>query len=792
MKHLLSILFLLISLCAYNQTINVDVTVNPGAKADGLGKAVIFSYPDSVLVKGDYMDSSYFSMAIKANLNDTFFIKLTVPEYLDSTIIFVITGKYIQLGTIQMQKDLTLDAVNVVYSKPLFERTMDGIRVNVNGTNLAQMNTLFDVLKASPRLTSPDGESIEIIGKGSPLILVDRQPIISNDELKAIPADRVDRIEIITNPSAKYRAQGSGGGVIEVYTKDFSLEGFQASIRSGFGLSTQNKPAANLNVGFSYKKKKFSINSYLGTQFETNNSIGEGSSTFLDNSNRTYVNSFGGDNSSNWMYYNVKSAYRIKENKRITLGLNGNGYLSSYNSFSNTDYFINDTLTTLKRRNADSKNKWLNNRAFINYTWEPDTLGSSFEVNINYLRKVSDNEMTSLSEITDQLTGISNRFDVKSASNDRPNIGEGRINYTHYFDTTGWILSGGGEYSLLLNSKRFEQANLLEDEWIIDDQYSNSYDYREDMGAAFVELTKKWKKIGFRGGLRSEYTKLDGYSKSLQKQFMDSSYIAIFPSIGMLWEPNDKLGITLYYDKGIERPQFSNYDPFVQYTDSLNIEYGNPYLRPSMQHSIGLEVDLFYSYNISVTYNRADNPVNYLNFVQAGGFLSESTPRNAAYDESIDLSLSIPINLSWLEGWNNLWISNKKYVFTEEFQRELFLTTTFGFYSYITFKLPKRIDIMNMLNLYKWGNDRMISGVNQNWGIRVSKKFEKTKFQFFGEVNNIIPNKQKNTTTNSNYISYSKSQNAFTTFKIGFSHQFGRLKSPDTIKESSAGQSDRL
>ena len=128
--------------------------------------------------------------------------------------------------------------------------------------------------------------------------------------------------------------------------------------------------------------------------------------------------------------------------------------------------------------------------------------------------------------------------------------------------------------------------------------------------------------------------------------------------------------MTLYYDKGIDRPQFSNYDPFVQYTDSLNIEYGNPYLRPSMEHSIGLELDLFYSYNLSVTYNRSDNPVSYLNFVQPGGFLSESTPRNAAYDESIDLSLSLPISLPWLEGWNSLWISKGNYVFTEEFQRD--------------------------------------------------------------------------------------------------------------------------
>lgn len=792
MKLLLSTFFLLISLCAYNQIVTVEAVVNPGAATDGLGKAVIFSFPDSLLIKGNYMDTSIFSTEINASLNDTFYIKFIVPQYLDTSIQFIATGSVVQLGTIQMQKDLTLEDVTVQYIKPMFERTMDGIKVNVSGTSLAQLNTLFDVLKASPRLTSPDEEAIEIIGKGRPLILVDRQAIMTNDELKAIPADRVDRIEIITNPSAKYRAQGSGGGVIEVYTKNFSLEGFQASVRAGFGYSTQKKPAANLNLGYSYRKKKFSINSYMGSNYRTSNSFGDGTSTFFDESNRTYVNSTGGEHASNWVYFNVKSAYKFTDNQRVSLGVHGNASFSSNDNFSNTDYFVNDTLTTLKRKNTDAKNKWMNTSAFINYTWEPDTLGSAFEVNFNYRRKVSDNEMTSLSEITDATLGSFDRFDVKSESNNRPNIAEARINYEHYFDTTGWILSGGLEYSLLVNGKRFEQSNLVGEEWIIDDLYSNSYDYQEDMGGAFIELTKQWGKIGFRGGLRAEYTKLDGYSKSLEQQFMDSSYIAFFPSIGMLWEPNEKLGITVYYDKGIDRPQFSNYDPFVQYTDSLNIEYGNPYLRPSMEHSIGVELDLFYKYNVSVTYNRTENPVSYLNFVQPGGFLSESTPFNADYEESLDLSISLPVSLPWLQGWNSFWISKDTYVFTEEFQRDPFRNTTFGLYSYLTFKLPKKIDIMNRLSIYKWGNDGMITGVNYDWGVRVTKRFTESKFQFFGEVSNIIPNKQKYYSTNTNYSTFSTNQYSFTTFKLGIFHQFGRLKSPDSIKESKSGQSDRV
>jgi len=792
MKSFLCLFLLISTYAAHSQSVTVEGIVNPNVEADGLGKVVIFSLPDSSLVKGNYLDSSFFSTEITANIGQEFYLKLIVPEHMDSTIHFKVTENPVQLGIIQMKKDLTLEEVKVVYIKPMFERTMDGIKVNVDGTSLAQLETLFDVMKASPRLTSPDDESIEIIGKGSPLILIDRQAIISNDELKAIPANQVDRIEIITNPSAKYRAQGSGGGVIEVYTKNFSLEGYQASIRANGGITTQVRPMAGLNLGLSIKKKKFSLNTYLGSHYRATNTLGTGSGIATDGSNRDYDNEWGGDRTNFWMYYNVKAAYSFNESQRLTLGINGNRNAHKSDSENTTRYFTNDSLFLVKARDAEYESTWRNNSSFINYTWETDTLGSSFEFNINYLNKLSAQDELNLSEIYDPENLTSTRYDVKANSSDQPNVGELRVNYEHYFDTTGWILSGGGDYGLLLNGKSFDQSSLENHEWTLDNEFSNSYDYREDIVGAFAELTKKWNKIGFRVGLRGEYTKLYGYSESLETKFMDSNYVALFPNIGMLWEPNDKLGITIYYDKGIDRPQFSNYDPFIKILDSLNIQYGNPNLRPSMEHSVGLEVDLFYAYNVSINYTRINDPVSDLNFIREGTFLSEVTPSNADYEESYDLSLSIPIELPWLNGWNSVWISRNKYEFTEKFNRETFYNTTFGVYSYLTFQLPARFSLMNRLSLSKWGSDQMSTGVNYSWGIRVTKKFENSKFQCFVEVADIAPRKQEYFHTMSNYETYATSQNKFTTFKIGLFHKFGRLKSPDSIKDSSSGQSDRL
>ena len=86
----------------------------------------------------------------------------------------------------------------------------------------------------------------------------------------------------------------------------------------------------------------------------------------------------------------------------------------------------------------------------------------------------------------------------------------------------------------------------------------------------------------------------------------------------------------------------------------------------------------------------------------------------------------------------------------------------------------------------------MTTGLNYRWGIRLTKKFEESKFRCFAEVANILPNKQQFYRTFSNYETYATSQNKFTTFKLGLSHKFGRLKAPTNIKDSSSYQSGRI
>lgn len=792
MKIIATALGVFLCTVLHAQSVSVKAEIIADDLSTGLGRAMIYSQADSSLVKGTYIDSSLLEMVLETRGKKDFYLKLAVAGYSDTTVNFKAEGDRVDLGKIVLIGGLALDEVNVTYVKPTYVRTMDGVTVNVDGTTLQELNSLFDVLKASPRLTSPDDESIEIIGRGSPLIMVDRQAIISNDELKAIPANQVDRVEIITSPSAKYKAQGSGNGIIEVYTKNYSLEGYRVSISLDGGLSTQLMPQSRISSGLNFKKKKFTLSGYLGANYSSRNSYGSNEASTTDESDRLRVGSFNSDNDHIWQYYNLKGAYELKESHRLTLGVNGYGSRGSGRNTSTNDYYEKDTLITSQNRTTQSQYTWLNNSAFMNYTWETDTNNSVFEVNLNYLNKVSSDKGTYLNDFTDYQSSLNTQYDVKNTANDRPNIGEVRINYEHHFDTTKWQLDVGTSYSMLLNGKRFDRSNYVNEEWVLDPVYTNQYNYQEHISSVYAEVSKNWKKFGFRAGIRGEYTKLNGYSEALDQQIMDSSYVLPFPTVSFLFSPNDTIGIKLYYSSGIDRPQFSNYDPFVRIEDSLNIEYGNPYLRPAYTHTVGAELDLFYAFNLSVSYSYTKDPRSTLAFIREDGFITERTPWNADYEDDISVSMDLPLQFSWLQGWNSVWCDYRRYYFTSEFNREPFMNFTFGAYSYLNFILPAKINITNRFNIYKHGDDSYNNRVNYNWGIRLTKKFLDNDLHVYADVADIAPRKYKSEGISGNYKITSTGQYTFTTFKVGMYYKFGRLKAPANVEESSSGQSKRL
>jgi len=558
------------------------------------------------------------------------------------------------------------------------------------------------------------------------------------------------------------------------------------------GVNTQLRPAARGGVGISLKKKKFSLNGYVGGNYNASNGFGSTSGFTTDDSNRTLSSGFDNESTSNWQYFKIKAAYNINAKQILTFGVNGNGSGGRNESVSNSDFLTNEALITRRFSNSNSSNTNLDNSAFLNYSLETDTNNSVLEINLNYNNKVSNSDATYLSAFQEIPTGDSSVFQLRNESRDIPNVGELRVNYQHNFDTTGWRLEFGGSFSALFNNKRFDQFNNNDNVWVLNPELSNSYDYQESIGAVFAELSKKWNKFGFRVGARGEYTKLDGFSNSLNQQFIDSVYILPFPTTSILYEPNPKLGITAFYKTGINRPQFDLYDPFVRVEDSLNVRRGNPFLRPSVEQTFGIDFDILYAYGLSLTYKHVNDPRSTISFIDEESFLTESTSWNAELEQTVGASFNLPFRTKRLQGWNSVWVNYSKYSFTPIFGREDFFNLTYGAYSYLTLNLKRNLSIQNRLHINKWGGSDSENNTIVNWGLRVTKKYNGNKFQIFADVANIIPPRSRSTQFSGNFQFQSNNQSQFTTFKVGLYYKFGRLKSEAQIKETTSGQSGRL
>ncbi len=457
-----------------------------------------------------------------------------------------------------------------------------------------------------------------------------------------------------------------------------------------------------------------------------------------------------------------------------------------------SQYLQNNILALTNNKSSSTVYTWVNGSSFLNYLWETDTNNSAFEINVNYNIKVDESSGISRNQYTEESTGDITDFNIKNDSKNRPNIIDFRTSYEHVFDTTGWKMSGGGSYGLVFNGKEFNQFNEMENEWILDPLFTNSYDYTEQNSSAFVEVSKEWDIIGFRAGVSGEYTSLDGYSNSLEKQFIDSSYALLFPSASLLIEPNEKVGITFSYNTGIDRPRFSNYDPFVIQEDSLMITYGNPYLRPEIRQTFGFNIDLFYKYNLSVNYSFAKNPQSNLSFIDQSTFLVNSTPWNAESNQGLNVSLSVPLKTKWMSAWNSVWVDYNKYSFTPIFGRSDFYNLTYGFWSYANFFLPKNFTLTNRFYVGKWGNGERKAQVRVHWGIRLTKKMLDNKFQIYVEAEEITPFVNRFEDFAGNYTGSSSNRWTFSSFRLGLYYKFGRLKQDAQIEESKSGNSDRI
>lgn len=535
----------------------------------------------------------------------------------------------------------------VIKSQPVLLKygANGNIDVNVNGTVLATSSSVNELLGRVPNVVVADGE-ISVVGKGEAIIYLNGV-LINYERFAAIPVSQIQKIEVISNPSARYDAEGKA--VINIITKQNIESGVTGSVNQHVTVSKFGGTIYNTLVDFNYSKGKFSFVTNYGLQLGRNRELLYTTRTRPDPDDfmKSELTTDWKRRFNNYSNFGFGLQYSFSSNNYISLAYSGNvndlgGITESRNSITNNSG--NSFYATDVDRNDVLLNQFIN----LNYNWttaKGSTLfvGSQFS---NYNQTIRDFiDENGLIEETDSERYLKN------------NVGS-RIN----------IIAVQADYSKKINEKakleigaKFSHATinsgtdfLISDDEInfeLDDELSSDFEYNEKIAAAYFNYIGKWnEKIHFSLGVRGEKTNYNLFTNANGIQKFDKSYGNFFPNALLNFNLLEDWKAHFSYVSRITRPRYQALNPYVIYQDPFTTIEGNPNLLPEKTHAFEIGT-MYKKFDFKVGYTYKIDPIS-------AAALRGDTPNsyilralNLEKGHTFFTSLSRSFNVKW---WNSV------------------------------------------------------------------------------------------------------------------------------------------
>jgi hypothetical protein len=548
----------------------------------------------------------------------------------------------IQLARLSLvPKSSSMKEVVVTTRKPFIQKLSDRIVVNVENSIVSAGSSVMDVLERSPGVNVDQNDNISLRGRNGVIIMIDGKPTAMTgadlaNYLKGLPSATVERIDIITNPSAKYDASGNAG-IIDIRMKKDQRFGTNGTVTAGYGQGIY--PKANAGTTFNYRNKK--------------------------------VNLFG----------NYNYGYRVGLNHLI---LDRNFYNNGvYNGGDLKDNYAKFPFNT--------------NTARLGADFFPDKktiIGFVVNGNFNHITRSGSNN----SVVIDQNKQNKSTFESLATNNDHNNNVVANINFKHTFDSTGKELTADFDYgsynsgSLTRNATKYYKldGSSLQPDYILDGDQdgkltfktgkadyvnplgksakweagfktsfvssdndakffdvssgtpqndvskTNRFFYDENNNAGYLNFSKQWKKFNFQVGLRGEQTNIKTHQVN-GNVFFDSSYFKLFPSVFFNYNFKENETIGLSVSRRIDRPGYSQLNPFLFLIDPTTYATGSPGLLPQFT----------WSYELSYTMKNLNFTFGYSHTTESQNIVitkfKEVFPNIPSED---NVTVQIPVNLS--------------------------------------------------------------------------------------------------------------------------------------------------
>ncbi|WP_185290148.1 outer membrane beta-barrel family protein [Chryseobacterium lactis] len=547
----------------------------------------------------------------------------------------IVNGNVINDITINDEKEI--QGINLTVKKKLIERKVDRLIFNVENSITSQGGDALDALRITPGLRVQN-DQVTMIGKNGMAVMIDDRPVrlLGNDlinYLKSIPSDNIKNIEVITTPPAKYDAEGNSG-IVNIKFKKAKKNTISGNIRTSY---TQAKYSlGNLGGGLNYQKNKLTLTSNLNysngsiAPYQEYTILYPGYTWFETNIKRIFQNNLSGSISLDYQMTpktNMGLQYSGSYSKPLLKGANTSNINKSQNS-------VLDSLIATQSRLVEERK--IHSFNFHSLT-KIDTIGRQYSIDVDYLKFKSglDNDFNTNTYFPDG-NPVPNRFiSANNLSNQDIDIYSAKIDYEMPLQ---WFnLSFGAKVSFMNNNSTVDYFNTTAGR-LLDTSKSNIFNYKENTQALYIsgnkELSKKW---NLQLGIRAENTQMKGYSGTLD-QANKNKYIKFFPTFYLTYTADENSVWGLNYNRRIDRPSYSDLNPFRFYTSSFNYSEGNPFLQP------------FYTDNIEVSFNH-DNSY----FALYGSYISNKFDDVTFVNPENNIQHIFPLNFYNKLNYGVLW-----------------------------------------------------------------------------------------------------------------------------------------
>lgn len=613
----------------------------------------------------------------------------TIEARLVGTILFkkeIALADHTYLGIIKVQTATSLGEVQLVAQKKILERKIDRLIFNVQNVPEASGTNALELFEITPRLRVQNNQ-LKMIGKNSMQVMINGRLLPFKDGdltayLTTLSSENIKRIEVISNPPAKYSAEGNSG-LVNIITKKNITDAWNITLRNTYRQATY--PTIIPGVSLNYKRDKLtlagSIDKNKGSVApEELSAIAYPLIEWQEENNRRDL--------SNYISGNLAVDYAL--NDRLSMGVSGTLV------DSNPENIDNITATVVNRQTntidslivTDANNKIKRKTIVFNYhiIQKIDTLGRALTLDADYF------SYTMISDRIFETNTLVNSVPRPSSFSSGDNQGNQDVqNYSLNLDMEHPFKNVSFNYGLRIayteTNNRFKFFDLSTGSPILDEIRSDSFLFIERTQAFYTSALYKvgefWE---LKAGLRLESTQTNGNSLTLDQQ-NDNKYTRLFPSFYAAYTPSDIHFFSLNYGRRINRPGFSSLNPFQRVASPYSFAEGNPFLQPSFAHNIELEYGYKDLFTNTIYASFLDDGFEQVAIIESDTNIQQIIPQNFLSSTSIGMSQSFnyslrdwcdlriftninysettsdfPVTLDFLNGWNgDVFISSNFY-----------------------------------------------------------------------------------------------------------------------------------